>query len=339
MRGKLKKTILFFLNIVVIIFFIQACSKTSSPTQSPPPATPTPSPTPDASKWFKQDVEEGPGAVFGHSVEIFKSKAYIIGGKKKGNETVCPFYVSVDMKKFSTSGARANLPEGRYTHSSCVYDGRLWVAGGRDREGDALADVVYTKNGVTFTAATKRAEFGKRYGFVLLSHRGEMWIFSGTDGKKYYNDLWSSDNGKKWRETEIEEGEVFTPRRFRGGCVYKGRMWLIGGKTKKGAVNDVWRSRDGTDWEQVASNAAFSPRQGHNVIVYKNRMFVIGGRGGGRVFNDVWCSVDGKKWTEQAESADFAGRESAGAAVFNGKLWMCGGSAGKEIFGDIWWAR
>ncbi len=335
----MKKTILIFLSITVMIFLIQACSKTSSPTQSPPPATPTPSPTPDASKWHKQDAGERPGAVFGHSIEVFGSKVYIIGGKGKAGEKARSVYASADMKKFSTSGARADLPKNRRAHASCVYDGKLWAAGGIGEDKNALADVLYTKNGVTFTAATKKAEFGKRYGFIMLAHRGEVWAFSGTDGKKYYNDLWSSDNGKKWRKTEIKEGASFMARSFAGGCVYKGRMWLIGGKKKKGVLNDVWRSRDGTDWEQVTSNAAFSPRQGHSVLVYKDRLFVIGGRGGGRVFNDVWRSIDGREWTLETESADFAGRDSAGAVVFNGKLWLYGGRAGREIFGDIWWAR
>jgi len=119
-----------------------------------------------------------------------------------------------------------------------------------------------------------------------------MWVIGGSlnDGGHFGNDVWNSDDGKKWNL--VLDSAPFLPRCTHASLVYQNKMWVIGGYVD-GAYpkHDVWSSADGKTWELVTAAAAFTERTEVNAINWKNAMWVIDGQvvpGGGGAFHDVW---------------------------------------------------
>ena len=95
------------------------------------------------------------------------------------------------------------------------------------------------------------------------------------------NDVWSSADGKKWREESpgsgsgTDDNDIWAPRYGHSTVVYDGSIWLFGGSDN---IDDSFDEDE--------------------------------------LFNDVWSSDDGKVWTKVMDSAGWSGRLAASAAVF-----------------------
>ena len=92
-------------------------------------------------------------------------------------------------------------------------------------------------------------------GYVVFKNR--MWIVGGDPIQGHYqNDIWSSEDGKKWQcvTREVPWG----PRVLHYTVAFKDRLWVMGGQTlpqfapeKECFYNDVWSSKDGVKWQKV----------------------------------------------------------------------------------------
>jgi hypothetical protein len=119
-----------------------------------------------------------------------------------------------------------------------------------------------------------------------------MWVIAGEDSEGRKNDVWYSEDGKKW--VEATSKAQFPERSLHTSVVFNNKMWVIGGSGYDGFMvykNDVWFSSDGIKWKKIEMASGFSKRYGHASIVFKDKIWVIGGRGGkdvGDIKNDVW---------------------------------------------------
>jgi len=117
-----------------------------------------------------------------------------------------------------------------------------------------------------------------------------MWIMGGHINKStYYNDVWSSSDGKTWTQATAKAG--WSVRAYSQVVVFNNKMWLFGGDYNNGGTvyNDVWSSSDGATWTQVTAAASWPKRATHAAIVYDNKAWVIAGAGGaGSSLTDVW---------------------------------------------------
>lgn len=199
--------------------------------------------------------------------------------------------------------------------------------------------------------------FAPRYGHTALVFKDRLYVIGGignSGGAKVdYNDVWSSVDGKTWREETSSAG--FSPRNEHGSVVFNGKLWVIGGvdsNVNSNNKNDVWNSEDGKTWTQVlahdgtifptaASATQFSARSGHGLYAYKNKLWVIGGNsinstGGFDIVNDVWSSSDGVVWVQETSAAPYPIRSRFASAVFDNKMWIIGGLASNAYFNDAW---
>ena len=280
----------------------------------------------------------------------------------------------VDFENSTVVTENATFSE-RYTHTSVVFDNKMWVIGGFDD--DELNDVWYSEDGITWTQATSNAAFSPRFRHSSVVFDDKMWVIGGTDGS-ILNDVWYSEDGVTW--IEATSNAAFDKRAGHTSVVFDDKIWVIGGyDSDPNSLKDVWYSEDGVTWTEATANAAFGNKYAHTSVVFDNKMWVIAGVDGAwsddvfystdgvtwtlatanpgfstraypsslvygnrmwvitgdRDANDVWYSEDGISWTEATNDAAFSARLGHTSLVFDNKIWVIGGSA-SEYVNDVW---
>ena len=195
---------------------------------------------------------------------------------------------------------------------------------------DFFNDVWRSKNGVKWEQMTANAPWAKRAGLSAVVHRNEIYVMGGSvnddssitpqgPARIYFNDVWKSKDGRKWKKLTKSAG--WSPRAGGIAVSKDDYIYMIGGED--GFIcnpqtprcppyyNDVWRSKNGKKWEIVTESAEWSSRPGHQVLVVKGNFVLFGGFG--LDFNydpfsfppiayipsnpmDIWVSKTGKKW-------------------------------------------
>lgn len=94
---------------------------------------------------------------------------------------------------------------GRDYHAAVVYDGRIWVMGGRMYDGDyetfdGRNDILCSSDGTSWARVLEHAAWSPRYGHASTVFDGAMWIIGGYDGS-LLSDVWYSYDGTSWTQT------------------------------------------------------------------------------------------------------------------------------------------
>ena len=273
------------------------------------------------------------GRRFGHSLTVYNNQMVAIGGYSAGytNEV----WASSDGVVWGLVGL-APFPA-RRSHTSCVFDNKLWVIGGMDASFTELNDVWHTSNLTDWTCATEEGVFDARNQHTCLTYEVEgiekMFLIFGSGGTG--TGVWSSVDGINW---EMVTNDTSAWRFAHSSVIFDNKMWMMGGSDTP-QKNDVWNSEDGETWTVVTTNAAFPGRQAHTSVVYNDKMWLIGGEISNVPQNDVWWSEDGINWTCATEEGTFGVRHRFGACVFNDKIWVVGGaSSDPPYLGDAWYS-
>lgn len=253
--------------------------------------------------------------------------------------------------------AAAQLFSSRRNHTSVVFDGKMWVIGGRKAFSQQYHDVWYSADGKSWIEKTSDASFVPRYGHSSAVFNGRMWVIGGYTGAasgaqnqrtNAQNDVWSSADGANWTQTPTT-GTVFVERSLHSSVVFDNKLWVIGGAIDNGKVtgssSEVWSSPDGAAWTLVSSGK-FPARQAHGSAVFDGKIWIVGGESdipqkSYQMLNDVWSSSDGVNWTQETAAAEFSPRAGIGLVTFGRSLWVVGGRGGTRVptFSDIWVLR
>jgi len=92
-----------------------------------------------------------------------------------------------------------------------------------------------SSDGKNWTQITTKAAWSERIGSGVVVYDGKMWVFGGRE----LNDLWSSSNGKDWKQ---ECSAPWSTRSANYSVVFRDHVWLFSGKTGR---DDSW---DGAIW-------------------------------------------------------------------------------------------
>ncbi len=241
---------------------------------------------------------------------------------------------------FSTRGLRFNEEsvtdnanfDTRASHTSVVFDNKLWVIGGSRKN-----DVWYSEDGITWSLATDTAPFSKRSGHTSVVFANKLWVIGGIDKNNIRkNDVWFSEDGISW--SQATSAAPFSARYLHTSVVFDNKFWVIGGFDGE-RKNDVWFSTDGVNWSAATNAASFTGRQDHTSVVFDNKLWVIGGFDNRRK-NDVWSSIDGVNWSKATNESTSIGRENHTSIVFDNKLWVIGGiNEILEYKNDVWFSE
>lgn len=280
----------------------------------------------------------------------FNGSIWLLGGWFGSyKETPRDVWRSTDGKKWTEVTAQAPWKHGGATMPA-VFGGRIFVMGGWDRgrlPGATASNQVWSSaDGVDWQLVTPSAEWPARVAGAVVEFKGKLWLMGGVadvsgDPTRLYNDVWSSDDGKRWQL--VTASAPWSPRAFHSAVVFRDRMWIIsGGNWQAGDVdlkNDVWSSADGVTWTQSAA-PPWSARIWAAAAVYQEKLWVVGGytekegeANAGRNLSDVWFSSDGEHW-QQAEG-EFPPRHAHNLLTHGDKLLMLGG-LDMALYSDVW---
>lgn len=187
-----------------------------------------------------------------------------------------------------------------------------------------------------WSLVTSEAAFAPRDGAGALVKDGRMWLIGGwnpLDPEHFpeitVNDVWSSADGRAWRNDVPNAAPGMWERRHKAGyAVFDDALWILGGDLSTGHMQpDVWRSADGVAWTQVSAQTPWGERVLQMVWVHAGAMWVMGGQtlpqfgapAESVIYNDVWRSTDGAQWQRVLEHAPWSPRGMMGGeAVHRG---------------------
>lgn len=288
------------------------------------------------------------------------------------NETNLDFDVTNELiQKGKLTGARFNswnsslaLPANRYGHTTAVYGGYIYVAGGDSGSG-STATVYWAKLNTT-TGAIEAPNPGNgvcaswctagvydlpaaRVGASMVAYNGYLYVMGGHSTNAasptstvYIAKLGLNGEPSLWHPTDTNQtnwvywyteptNTLPAARTFSAAVAYNNRMYLLGGYNGTSAqttVHVVDLNPIGTTsaWSTTGMVALASARFGHSAQVYNDRIYVIGGA-------SSTSAVSSTVYYMKLKSSDgtMAGATWATTKAFNTARMTAGGN-----FSTIW---
>ena len=218
---------------------------------------------------------------------------------------------------------------------------RIFVLGGNESGSavnDMQNDVWSSMDGGSWREDTSSANWTARELHQVVAHRGRMYLLGGVvaTGEKSTenrNDVWSSLDGKTWRQDKANNNAGWTARGGHQALVHNGRMYVLGGRDATQHRNDVWSSADGKNWDLVTGSAGWSGGL-YRAVAHNGRMYMTGGYNN----SGVWSSADGSIWRFEGNAA-WGPRHLHQAVSHAGRLYVLGGIQGDSSTNrtsDVW---
>lgn len=179
----------------------------------------------------------------------------------------------------------------RHSHSSLVYDGKIWVLGGIDGQNQAnyLSEVWSAAlDGDTLNWTKTTAPWPGRGGHTSAVFDNKIWLLGGArDGLNYLRDVWVFDGS--W--SSVSSGTApWLARHLQASVVHDGSIWILGGKTfpkpeddeenperPPWSVDDVWSRTAASDWTERTDEAPWRGRFGHTAVTLYGIIWLLGG--------------------------------------------------------------
>jgi hypothetical protein len=200
---------------------------------------------------------------------------------------------------------------GRSLFSCQVFNGKMWVMGGRGVNGiGSLQDVWSSPDGVVwthvdsdqFSPGIQDAPWGARDSFATAIINNKMWVMGGSPNfGNFFNDVWSTADGLTW--TQVTPHAQWSPRYRPQAIGFNNILYLMGGGDLAGVTtNDVWASLDGINWTLIQPHASWAPRADFQLVIFNKKLLVLAGTSHNTSptslgLNDIWSSPDGITWT------------------------------------------
>ena len=189
-----------------------------------------------------------------------------------------------------------------------------------------------------------------------VNFKNRIWIIGGSNKRNYFNEVWSSADGKRWKKhityvkgDSTKKKPIWSARYRMATIVFKNKIWIMGG-VGNNYYNDVWSSADGEVWEKhttrnedTSKTDIWSRRAINAFVKFNDRIWIFGGNNFVEEYNDVWSSADGETWKKHSTHISdmkittfFNIPDSA--IVFNDEIWLIDSDTGIWSSGDgeVW---
>ncbi|KAF3930195.1 hypothetical protein ABW20_dc0101887 [Dactylellina cionopaga] len=237
---------------------------------------------------------EGPGPRVGHASLLVGNAFIVFGGDTKMSEhdklDETLYLLNTSSRQWSRAQPNGDKPAGRYGHTLNILGSKLYVFGGQ-AEGTFFNDLMaFDLN--TLQSNTSRWDLlvsnsdgspdipAKRTNHTVISFGDKLYLFGGTNGLIWFNDVWAFDpRTNSWSQLDCI-GYIPSPREGHSAALVGDTMYVFGG-----------RSNDGTDLGDLAAfripsrrwytfqnmGPSPSPRSGHSMTTYGSKIIVLGG--------------------------------------------------------------
>lgn len=243
-------------------------------------------------------VSEGPGPRVGHASLLVGNAFIVFGGDTKvdENDTLDDtlYLLNTSSRQWSRSIPPGSRPTGRYGHTLNILGSRLYVFGGQV-EGYFFNDLVafdlnqLQNPGNKWELLIKNSHEGgpspgqippARTNHTIVSFNDKLYLFGGTNGLQWFNDVWSFDpRANSWTQLDCV-GFIPTPREGHAAALVNDVMYVFGGRTDEGIdLGDLAAFRISTRrWYSFQNmGPAPSPRSGHSMTAFGKQIIVLAG--------------------------------------------------------------
>jgi len=281
------------------------------------------------------------GGLYGQASVVFQDKIWVIGGKDKDDQPTNDVWSSADGTHWSKVSSN-NLWSARSAHQAVVFDNKIWIMGGISAAGEELNDVWSSADGVVWNRLTDAAPWPARANFSSIVFDNKVFVMGGWSATSpqggtltYYNDVWSSLDGKNWEQ--LSSDSAWSKRAYLSAYTFGNKIFIAGGLTSspQREFSDIYSSTDGESWVKVGDLP--DPRGAGVVVNADGWLYFIDGYNNDQVLSYSFYSKDGVSWTQADNALDGPSRSFHSATYFKNKIWLIGGTDfTDDKVNDLW---
>jgi N-acetylneuraminic acid mutarotase len=278
---------------------------------------------------------------YDHTSVVYNGYLYVIGGATSGSSTLNDVQsAQINNGGSGVAGAwstNTSFTTARYGHTSVVYNGYLYIIGGRNA--GTLSDVEYAPinaNGTigSWTATTSFTT--GRYDHTSVVYNGYLYVIGGYNGTVLSDVQYAPINANgtvgSWTATTALNGSRYAHT----SVVYNSNLYVIGGYSGT-LLSDVQYApinANGTIGTWTATTSLTIPRTAHSSVAYNGYLYISGGSGPTGYLSDVQyapINANGTIGSWTATTSFITARDFHSSVVYNGYLYVIGGYGGGNL--------
>ncbi|KAK2591909.1 Negative regulator of mitotic exit [Conoideocrella luteorostrata] len=236
---------------------------------------------------------EGPGPRVGHASLLVGNAFIVYGGDTKIEESdvldETLYLLNTSTRHWSRALPAGPRPSGRYGHSLNILGSKIYIFGGQV-EGFFMNDLaafdlnqLQAPNNrweMLLTGDTSPKTPAARTNHSVVTYNDKMYLFGGTNGFHWFNDVWCYDPAvNSWSQLDCI-GYIPAPREGHAASLVDDVMYVFGGRTEEGTdLGDLAAFRISSRRWYTFQNMgpSPSPRSGHSMTTVGKSIVVLGG--------------------------------------------------------------
>ncbi|KAL6712530.1 Negative regulator of mitotic exit [Coniothyrium glycines] len=241
---------------------------------------------------------DGPGPRVGHASLLVGNAFIVFGGDTKlaDNDDLDDtlYLLNTSTKHWSRALPQGPRPTGRYGHTLNILGSKIYIFGGQV-EGFFFNDLVaFDLNSLQSSASrwevllpnTKDQVSPQmrappaRTNHSVVTWNDKLYLFGGTDGVTWFNDVWTYDpRSNSWTELDCI-GYIPVSREGHSATLVNDTMYIFGGRTQEGVdLGDLAAFRISSRRWYMFQNMGHSPsaRSGHSMTAFGKHVVVLAG--------------------------------------------------------------
>ncbi|KAI0487311.1 hypothetical protein F4859DRAFT_501810 [Xylaria cf. heliscus] len=241
---------------------------------------------------------EAPGPRVGHAALLVGNAFIVYGGDTKIDETdildETLYLLNTSTRQWSRALPAGPRPSGRYGHSLNIVGSKIYIFGGQvegyfmnDLSAFDLNQLQMPNNRWEILIESSEIDApptGKvpppRTNHSMITYNDKMYLFGGTNGQLWFNDVWCYDPPTNaWTQLDCI-GYIPSPREGHSSALIDDVMYIFGGRGKNGDdLGDLAAFRiSSRRWYTFQNMGPTpSPRSGHSMTAVGKSIVVIGG--------------------------------------------------------------
>ncbi|CAJ2504369.1 Uu.00g117630.m01.CDS01 [Anthostomella pinea] len=243
-------------------------------------------------------TSEGPGPRVGHASLLVGNAFIVYGGDTKIDEAdvldETLYLLNTSTRQWSRALPAGARPSGRYGHSLNIIGSKIYIFGGQV-EGYFMNDLasfdlnqLQMPNNRWEVLIDNNEPTGPMQGKIppartnhsMITYNDKMYLFGGTNGFQWFNDVWCYDPAPNtWTQLPCI-GYIPIPREGHAAALVDDVMYSFGGRTEEGTdLGDLAAFRISTRRWYTFQNMGPtpSPRSGHSMTAVGKLVVVVGG--------------------------------------------------------------